>query len=202
MKALEENGIGRPSTYASIISTLQAREYVQLEGKAFIPSDVGMIVNRFLTEHFTRYVDYAFTAKLEDDLDAISRGEGEWVPLLAKFWGDFKPLIDEKMELYRGKQVSEARQIGTDPVSGKPVSARLGRFGPFVQIGTKEDEDKPRFASLRGSQRIDTITLADALELFKLPRNLGHLSSGEEVAVNIGRFGPYARLLIRQRSSP
>jgi DNA topoisomerase-1 len=192
VKTLEEYDIGRPSTYASIISTLQAREYVQLEGKAFIPSDVGMIVNRFLTEHFTRYVDYEFTAKLEDDLDAISRGEGEWVPLLAKFWGQFKPTVDEKMELSR-KEVSEARQIGTDPVSGKPVSARLGRFGPFVQIGTKEDADKPKFASLRGTQRIDTITLADALELFKLPRKLGNLPSGEEVEVNIGRFGPYAR---------
>ncbi|MDB5987511.1 MAG: topoisomerase [Nevskia sp.] len=192
VKTLEEYDIGRPSTYASIISTLQARDYVRLEGKAFTPSDVGMIVNRFLTEHFTRYVDYEFTAKLEDDLDAISRGEGEWVPLLAKFWGQFKPTVDEKMELSR-KEVSEARQIGTDPVSGKPVSARLGRFGPFVQIGTKEDTDKPRFASLRGSQRIDTISLADALELFKLPRKLGNLPGGEEVEVNIGRFGPYAR---------
>ncbi len=192
VKTLEEYDIGRPSTYASIISTLQARDYVRLEGKAFTPSDVGMIVNRFLTEHFTRYVDYEFTAKLEDDLDAISRGEGEWVPLLAKFWGQFKPTVDEKMELSR-KEVSEARQIGTDPVSGKPVSARLGRFGAFVQIGTKEDTDKPRFASLRGNQRIDTISLEDALELFKLPRKLGSLPTGEEVEVNIGRFGPYAR---------
>ncbi|HWY24849.1 MAG TPA: DNA topoisomerase I [Nevskia sp.] len=192
VKTLEEYDIGRPSTYASIISTLQAREYVTLDGKAFNPTDVGMIVNRFLTEHFTRYVDYAFTAKLEDELDAISRGEEEWVPLLARFWGEFKPMVDLKMELSRS-EVSEARQIGTDPVSGKPVSARLGRFGPFVQIGTKEDVDKPRFASLRGSQRIDTISLEQALELFKLPRKLGHLPTGEEVETNIGRFGPYAR---------
>jgi DNA topoisomerase I len=192
VKTLEEYDIGRPSTYASIISTLLAREYVMLDGKAFNPTDVGMIVNRFLTEHFTRYVDYEFTAKLEDELDAISRGEEEWVPLLARFWGDFKPTVDSKMELSRS-EVSEARQIGIDPVSGKPVSARLGRFGPFVQIGTKEDVDKPRFASLRGNQRIDTITLEQALELFKLPRKLGHLPTGEEVEVNIGRFGPYAR---------
>ena len=192
VKTLEEYDIGRPSTYASIISTLQAREYVTLDGKAFNPTDVGMIVNRFLTEHFTRYVDYAFTAKLEDELDAISRGEEEWVPLLARFWSDFKPMVDLKMELSRS-EVSEARQIGTDPVSGKPVSARLGRFGPFVQIGTKEDADKPRFASLRGSQRIDTITLEQAMELFKLPRKLGQLPTGEEVETNIGRFGPYAR---------
>ncbi|HEY0975174.1 MAG TPA: DNA topoisomerase, partial [Solimonas sp.] len=192
VKTLEEYDIGRPSTYASIISTLQARDYVRLDGKAFNPTDVGMIVNKFLTDHFTQYVDYEFTAHLEDDLDAVSRGEKQWQPLLAQFWQSFKPRIDEKMELSR-KEVSEARVIGTDPVSGKPVSARLGRFGPFVQIGTKDDSDKPRFASLRANQRIDTITLDDALALFRLPRKLGALPTGEEVDVNIGRFGPYAR---------
>ncbi len=197
VKTLEEYDIGRPSTYASIISTLQARDYVRLDGKAFMPTDVGMIVNRFLTEHFTRYVDYEFTAKLEDELDAISRGEAQWVPLLARFWADFKPTVDAKMELTR-QEVSEARQIGIDPASGKPVSARLGRYGPFVQIGVRSDDEnaeKPRFASLRGNQRIDTITLADALELFKLPRKLGELpATGEPVEINIGRFGPYARI--------
>lgn len=192
VKTLEEFDIGRPSTYASIISTLQAREYVRLDSKQFTPTDVGMIVNKFLTDHFTQYVDYEFTAKLEDDLDAVSRGEREWVPLLADFWGSFKPRVDEKMELTR-QEVSETRQIGIDPASGKPVSARLGRYGPFVQIGTKDDTDKPRFASLRANQRIDTITLADALALFQLPRRLGTLPNGEEVDVNIGRFGPYVR---------
>jgi len=197
VKTLEEFDIGRPSTYASIIATLQARDYVRLDGKAFTPTDVGMIVNRFLTEHFTRYVDYEFTAKLEDDLDAVSRGEQAWVPLLAKFWGIFKPMVDSKMELSRS-EVSETRVIGTEPVSGKPVTARLGRYGPFVQIGARSETDdpeaeKPRFASLRGNQRIDTITLEEALELFKLPRKLGALPSGEAVDVNIGRFGPYAR---------
>ena len=192
VKTLEEYDIGRPSTYASIIATLQGRDYVRLDGKAFSPTDVGMVVNRFLTEHFTQYVDYEFTAHLEDDLDAVSRGEKQWVPLLAEFWRDFKPRVDEKMELKR-EEVSQARQIGTDPVSGKPVSARIGRFGPFVQIGTKEDEDKPRFASLRGNQRIDTITLEQALELFKLPRKLGQTPDGFEVEANVGRFGPYIR---------
>ncbi len=192
VKTLEEYDIGRPSTYASIISTLLARDYVRLEGKAFWPSDVGMIVNKFLTEHFTQYVDYEFTAKLEDNLDAVSRGEKQWQPLLGEFWSQFKALVDEKQELSRS-EVSEARQIGTDPVSGKPISARLGRFGPFVQIGTKEDTDKPRFASLRANQRIDTITLDQALALFTLPRLIGNLPNGEEVAVNIGRFGPYVR---------
>ena len=192
VKTLEEYDIGRPSTYASIISTLQSREYVRLEGKQFTPTDVGMIVNRFLSEHFTQYVDYGFTARLEDELDEISRGEREWVPVLEEFWTTFKKRVDEKQELSR-KEVSEARVIGTDPTSGKPVSARLGRYGPFVQIGTKDDEDKPRFASLRATQRIDTITLEQALDLFKLPRKLGALATGEEVEVNIGRFGPYAR---------
>ena len=192
VKTLEEFDIGRPSTYASIISTLQAREYVRLDSKQFTPTDVGMIVNKFLTEHFTQYVDYEFTAKLEDDLDAVSRGEREWVPLMADFWGSFKPRVDEKMELTR-QEVSETRQIGIDPATGKPVSARLGRYGPFVQIGTKDDVDKPRFASLRANQRIDTVTLADALALFQLPRRLGTLENGEEVDVNIGRFGPYVR---------
>jgi len=192
VKTLEEYDIGRPSTYASIISTLLARDYVRLDGKAFVPTDVGMIVNKFLTDHFTRYVDYEFTAHLEDDLDAVSRGEKRWKPLLADFWQQFKQRVDEKQELSRS-EVAEARVLGTDPASGKPVAARLGRFGPFVQIGTKEDADKPRFASLRANQRIDTITLDDALALFALPRKLGQLPNGEEVEVNIGRFGPYVR---------
>ena len=192
MKTLEEFDIGRPSTYATIISTLQARDYVRLDSKQFTPTDVGMIVNKFLTDHFNQYVDYEFTARLEDDLDSVSRGEKAWQPLLADFWGSFKPRVDEKMELSR-QEVSEARQIGIDPETGKPVSARLGRFGPFVQIGTKDDPEKPRFASLRANQRIDTITLEDALALFQLPRRLGTLENGDEVKVNIGRFGPYVQ---------
>ena len=192
VKTLEEYDIGRPSTYASIISTLLARDYVRLDGRAFTPTDVGMIVNRFLTDHFTRYVDYKFTAALEDDLDAISRGEAEWVPLLARFWGDFQPIVISKMELSRS-EVAEARHLGIDPSSGKPVTTRLGRYGPFVQMGAKDDPEKPRFAALRPNQRIDTITLEDALALFQLPRHLGKLSSGQEVQVSVGRFGPYAR---------
>ncbi|HEY9546662.1 MAG TPA: DNA topoisomerase I, partial [Solimonas sp.] len=192
VKTLEEYDIGRPSTYASIISTLQARDYVRLEGKAFSPTDVGLIVNKFLTDHFTQYVDYEFTANLEDELDAVSRGEQQWKPLLAKFWGSFKPRVDEKMELSR-TEISEDRQLGIDPVSGRPVSARLGRYGPCVQIGKRDDEEKPRFASLRATQRIDTVTLDEALALFRLPRKLGFLPDGDEIEVNIGRFGPYVR---------
>ena len=192
VKTLEEYDIGRPSTYASIIGTLQQREYVRMEGKAFWPTDVGMIVNRFLTDHFSRYVDYDFTARLEDDLDAVSRGEKTVQPLLASFWQDFAQRVEEKKDLARS-EVNEGRTLGTDPVSGKPVSARLGRYGPFVQIGTRDDEEKPKFASLRANQRIDTITLEDALELFKLPRHVGSTDDGTEIVVNIGRFGPYAR---------
>jgi DNA topoisomerase I len=193
VKTLEEFDIGRPSTYATIISTLVARNYVLMEGKAFVPTDTGMIVNRFLTEHFTHYVDYKFTAHFEDELDEISRGEREWVPVLQEFWDDFKPTVDEKMELKR-EDVSEIRQLGNDPASGKPVSARLGRFGPFVQMGTKDDPEKPRFAALRPGLRLDTITLAQALELFKLPRKVGVTPEGEEVTANIGRFGPYVKI--------
>ena len=193
VKALEEHGIGRPSTYASIISTLRNREYVEAESKRFIPTDVGRIVNHFLTEHFTRYVDYDFTARLEDGLDEISRGERDWVPLLDDFWGPFHQLVQHKDETVTREQAAQARQLGTDPKSGKPVSVRLGRYGPFVQIGTKDDEDKPKFAGLRPGQKMNQITLEEALELFKLPRKLGETPEGEKVSASIGRFGPYVR---------
>ena len=192
VKTLEEYGIGRPSTYASIIQTLLNREYVYLDARRFRPTDVGRAVARFLSGHFTRYVDYDFTAKLEDELDAVSRGEQEWVPLMARFWKPFKALVDEKSESVDRSEATGARVLGEDPASGKPISVRLGRFGPFAQIGTKEDEDKPRFASLRPGQSIHTITLAEALELFKLPRTLG-MDGEEEVTVAIGRFGPFAK---------
>lgn len=192
VKTLEEYGIGRPSTYASIISTLQDRGYAELENKRFIPTDVGRVVNRFLTDHFTRYVDYDFTAKLEDELDAISRGEMQWVPFLDTFWGPFNQLVGDKANISRD-EVAQARVLGSDPATGKEVSVRLGRFGPFVQIGTRDDEDKPRFAGLLPGQRMDTISLEEGLELFKLPRDLGETPDGEKVSANIGRFGPYVR---------
>jgi len=193
VKALEEHGIGRPSTYASIIQVLQNREYVYLDSRRFKPSDVGRAVSNFLTSHFTRYVDYDFTAKLEDELDAVSRGEEAWVPLMERFWLPFKQQVDEKTESVDRNEATGARELGTDPKSGKPVSVRLGRYGPFAQIGTKEDEDKPTFASLRPGQSMHTISLADALELFKLPRKLGQAENGEEVSVAIGRFGPFVK---------
>ena len=193
VKALEEYGIGRPSTYASIIATLKNREYVEMDGKRFIPTDIGRIVNSFLTEHFTQYVDYDFTAKLEDDLDEVSLGHKDWVPLLDQFWKPFKALCDDKETSVTREQVAQARELGLDPKSGKPVSVRMGRFGPFVQIGTKDDEEKPKFAGLRPGQKMNDIDLETALELFKLPRKLGETPDGLPVSASIGRFGPYVR---------
>ena len=193
VKSLEEYGIGRPSTYAAIIYTLRQREYVVVDGKRFMPTDVARIVNRFLTRHFSDYVDYDFTAKLEDALDAVSRGEKEWVPLMQDFWRPFEKKVKDKDENVSRSEVAQARELGTDRQSGRPVSVRLGRYGPYAQLGTKDDEEKPKFAGLRPGQRIDTITFDEAMELFKLPRALGETEAGEEVVVNIGRFGPYVR---------
>ena len=194
VKALEEYGIGRPSTYASIIQVLLNRDYVILDARRFRPTDVGRAVGKFLSGHFSQYVDYDFTAKLEDELDAVSRGEEDWVPLLEKFWKPFKATVDDKSETVDRSEATGARELGTDPKSGKPVQVRLGRYGPFAQIGTKDDEDKPRFASLRAGQSMHTITLEDALELFKLPRTLGLDEAGEEVTVGVGRFGPFVKI--------
>lgn len=192
VKALEEHGIGRPSTYASIIQTLLNREYVFLDARRFRPSDVGRAVAKFLSAHFTQYVDYDFTARLEDELDEVSRGEAEWVPLLEKFWKPFSKTVEEKGESVERSEASGSRVLGVDPKSGKPISVRLGRYGPFAQIGTAEDEDKPKFASLRGGQSMHTITLDEAIKLFDLPRTLGE-SKGETVTVAVGRFGPFAK---------
>jgi len=193
VKALEEYGIGRPSTYASIISTLRDRGYVDIESRRFTATDIGKIVSRFLTQYFTTYVDYDFTAKMEDSLDAVSTGEQEWVPLLEKFWKPFITLVKHTETSVSREEVAQARDLGKDPASGKPMSVRMGRFGPFVQIGTKDDADKPRFAGLRAGQKMDAITHTEALELFKLPRKLGLTAGGEEITTNTGRFGPYVK---------
>jgi len=193
VKTLEEYGIGRPSTYASIIGTLQNREYVTLEKRRFEPTDIGKIVNRFLSNHFTQYVDYEFTAKMEDSLDEISRGEKDWIPLMEGFWSEFSDQVEEKNESVSREEVIQARTLGTDPKSGKPLSVRMGRYGPYAQIGTKDDEEKPTFAGLRPGQKLDTITFEEAIELFKLPRTMGETPEGEKITIAIGRFGPYAK---------
>ena len=193
VKAMEEYGIGRPSTYAAIMSTLVRRQYTELENRRFRPTDTGRVVERFLENHFNEYVDYEFTARLEDELDEVSRGELDWVPLLRSFWKPFKDRVTLKGEEVDPRDAKGTRVLGTDPKSGKPISVRVGRFGPHAQIGTRDDEDKPTFAGLREGQSLETITLEEALELFKLPRELGKTPEGEEVFAAIGRFGPYIR---------
>jgi len=193
VKALEEHGIGRPSTYASIISTLKDREYVDMDGRRFIPTDIGKIVNNFLSANFGEYVDYGFTAAMEDELDAVSRGEEPWTDPLQKFWQPFIDRVEHIEKNVSRDEAAQSRELGTDLESGKPISVRMGRFGPFVQIGTRDDEDKPRFAGLRPGQSMDRITLPEALQLFQLPRKLGTNAEGEALEANIGRFGPYIK---------
>lgn len=221
VKKLEELGIGRPSTYAPTISTIQnrnyiekgsvdgvERDYVQLTLKAekisekkltetvgsdkgkLVPTDVGMVVNDFLVNHFSSILDYNFTAKVEQDFDDIAEGNEEWTKMMKDFYSDFHPhVLDVAQNAER--EVGE-RILGEDPVTGKPVSVRLGKFGPMVQMGSVEDEEKPKFASLSPDQTLDSVTFEEAMELFKLPKELGEYE-GEKVEVNNGRFGPYVR---------
>ena len=138
-------------------------------------------------------MEYGFTAAMEDELDAVSRGEEDWTTPLEKFWKPFIHQVEKIEKTVTREQVAQARELGKDPATGKPVTVRMGRFGPFVQIGTKDDEEKPRFAGLRPGQKMDHITLADAMELFKLPRTLGETAAGETIVTNVGRFGPYVK---------
>ncbi len=193
VKSLEEHGIGRPSTYASIISTLKDREYVDMDARRFIPTDIGKIVSNFLSVHFGEYFDYGYTSAMEDELDAVSRGEENWIEPLTKFWQPFKDLIDHTEKNVTRDEAAQSRALGFDPISGKPMSVRMGRFGPFVQIGTKEDIDKPKFAGLRPGQKMDLIKFDEAVLLFQLPRKLGENAEGELLEANIGRFGPYIK---------
>ena len=217
---MEELGIGRPSTYAPTISTIQQREYVvkgdkkgeerkytidTLSGQQvttktkkemagsekgkLIPTDVGTVVNDFLMEHFPSIMDYNFTANVEQDFDAIAEGKEDWHKMLKTFYKDFEPTVEKTIKT-RSEHKAGERILGDDPKTGKPVSVKIGRYGPVVQIGTADDEEKPRFAQMPKSLSIETITLDEALELFKLPRTLGELD-GEVVTVGAGRFGPY-----------
>ncbi|WP_104382158.1 type I DNA topoisomerase [Sphingobacterium sp. HMA12] len=221
VKKLEELGIGRPSTYAPTISTIQNRGYVVKEeregrsrdyrvltlenaelkavtkteitgaekGKMF-PTDIGIVVNDFLVEHFNGIVDFHFTANVEKEFDDIAHGLTEWTKMLHDFYGPFHSEVEDTLE--NADRANNERELGIDPVSGKPVSVRIGKFGPLVQIGSPDDEEKPRFASLRKGQMIETITFEDAMELFKLPKKVG-IFEDKEMTVAIGRFGPYIR---------
>ena len=195
VKKLESEGIGRPSTYAPTISTIQAREYVtKTEDNKLIPTQTGEIVNSFLVDHFSDIVDLGFTAKIEEEFDEIAAGKIAWEQVMKDFYGNFKKTIDEKENSVSKEDYLQVKELGIDPKSGKPVSARVGRFGPFVQIGTKDDEEKPKFVAIPDNLNMDTITLDEALFLFNLPRVVGKTQTGDEIKANIGRFGPYLQV--------
>lgn len=225
VKKLEELGIGRPSTYAPTIHTIQARGYVEkkdLEGMPrniteikleqgrvasdttevitgadrgkLVPTSIADVVTDFLVKYFPSIVDYDFTAKVEADFDDIEEGKQTWSDMIADFYKGFHPLVEKSEDISR-QEVSQARELGTDPASGEPIMARYGRYGPMLQKGRTEDESKkPAFAPLPQDTTIDTVTLEQALEMFKLPRSVGQTEDGQEIKANIGRFGPYIQV--------
>lgn len=220
VKKMEELGIGRPSTYAPTISTIQQRDYVQrgdkkgeersytllqLKGKQvtqktrkeivgsekgkLLPTDIGMVVNDFLMEHFKNIMDYNFTAKVEQDFDKIAEGGERWTDMMKQFYNSFEPVVEETMNSRQQHKAGE-RLLGNDPKTGRPVFVKIGRFGPVVQIGSADDREKPMFAQLPKEQSMETITIDEAMELFKLPREIGEYE-GKPVTIGAGRFGPY-----------
>ena len=219
VKKLEELGIGRPSTYAPTISTIIKRTYVEKRDKEgtprsfrvlklkdgavssltdtentgaekskLFPSDLGLVVTDFLKQHFDDIMDYSFTARIEEEFDEVASGKMQWNKMIDAFYVPFKKDIDTTIET--AERISGERELGVDPVSGKKLLVRMGRYGPMAQIGEQNDDPKPRFAKLKNTQSIETISFDEALELFKLPRILGEFE-GSDVSVNIGRFGPY-----------
>jgi DNA topoisomerase-1 len=222
VKKLEELGIGRPSTYAPTISTIIKRSYVEKrdkegtqrnirivklskentinkvtvtentgaeKGKLF-PTDLGLVVTDFLNQHFDKVMDYSFTANIEEEFDKIAEGHLQWNKMVGEFYKPFHDSVEHTLE--NAERAKGERELGIDSESGKPVIARMGRYGPMVQIGNAVDEEKPRFAKLKATQSIETITLEEAMDLFKLPLNLGEYE-GKEVSANVGRFGPYIK---------
>ena len=195
VKKMESEGIGRPSTYAPTISTIQDRGYVEVtREKQLKPTSIGEVVTDFLTNHFSEIVNLGFTAKLERNFDRIANGEEEWVEMMSVFYQPFHERVIEKDGSVSRSEVLKRRELGTDPESGKPVSVSIGRYGPMVQIGTREDEEKPRFASLPDNLNLNEVSFEEAMECFALPRMLGKYENGEEIIVNNGRFGPYVKL--------
>ena len=222
VKKLEELGIGRPSTYAPTISTILKRGYVEKRDKdgvqrnfcvfvlrddqiqkksetentgaeksKLFPTDLGLVVTDFLKQYFDDIMDYGFTARIEEEFDEVAQGKMKWSNMLNDFYSPFKKDVENTIET--AERIKGERELGTDPQSGKPVIARMGRYGPMVQIGAADEEEKPKFARLKRNQSIETISLTEALELFKLPLTLGEYE-GQEVSVNVGRFGPYIKL--------
>ncbi len=224
VKRMEEMGIGRPSTYAPTISTIQDRGYVEktdkegtprdiqiveLTGQGIVeriqtemtgaersklfPTPIGELVTDFLVKHFPSIVDFQFTAKVEQDFDEIEEGKTSWNIMISEFYTPFHKTVESAADISR-EEASGARELGKDPKSGKPVIARMGRYGLMLQIGEAEDEEKPRFAPMPVGRKVDTVTLEEALEQFKLPRDLGQTPAGESISANIGRFGPYVKV--------
>ena len=191
VKKLESEGIGRPSTYAPTISTIQQREYIiKTEDKKLAPTAIGEVVDEFLKEHFPGIVDLGFTARVEEEFDEIAEGKIKWTQVMDEFYGDFSKTIKDKEETAERKTV-KPRILGVDPKTGKEISARVGKFGPFVQVGDKDDEEKPKFVSIPKDKTVENITLEEAIALLALPRDLGINEEGYKITANIGRFGPY-----------
>lgn len=193
VKILEEHGIGRPSTYAPTIATIQERGYVEKIDRKLKPTDLAFLVNDLLVDHFPKVVDYKFTAKLEDDFDEIAEGKMKWQAMLKDFYSPFIANLKEKEESVKKEEVLSVHELGTDPKTKKPVYVRAGRFGPFVQLGSKDDEEKPKFASLRPGQTMKDVSLEEALHLLSLPRKFKE-EDGKDVIVDNGRFGPYIKV--------
>lgn len=194
VKAMEEKGIGRPSTYAPTISTIIDRNYVNLVDRKLKPTDIGIVVNDLLTEHFSQILDYNFTAQMENKLDEIAEGKRDWPPVINDFYEPFAKILTEKENTISKTDIMPTRELGVDPKTAKPISVRVGRFGPYVQLGTKDDEEKPKFASLLPGQMIEDITFNDALSLLALPREVGTTEQGEKILAGFGRFGPYLKV--------
>ncbi len=195
VKTLEEYGIGRPSTYAPTIATIEARNYVERnDNKRLQPLSAAFLVNDLLVEHFPDIVDYTFTAKVEDSFDKIALGKIDWHKMIKEFYVPFHKNLEEKEESIDREDVVQMRELGIDPESGKPIYTRVGRYGPFVQKGSKDDEEKPQFASLEKGQTTENITLEQALVLLSLPRKVGQDADGNDVIANRGRFGPYVQV--------
>ena len=190
VKKLESEGIGRPSTYAPTISTIQSRGYVEgNKDKRLQPTDMGEIVNDFLVKHFPNIVDLGFTSHIEDDFDEIAQGKNAWKDMIKEFYLPFKTLVEEKGEVDRS-----SRKLGIDPDTGREVSVRVGKYGSYVQVGVAEEEDKPLFASIPPTRSMFEITLEDALTFFELPRTVGQTDKGDDVLVNVGKYGPYVQI--------
>ncbi len=203
VKKLEAEGIGRPSTYAPTISVIQDRKYVEKTPEGRLkPTDIGEVVNDFLTHHFAEIVNPGFTAKMERNFDRIANGEEDWVATMGGFYFPFHQRIDEKEKSVTRAEAIQARVLGVDPKSGREVSVRIGRFGPMVQIGTKDDEEKPKFASIPEGRSMHELSLEDALGCFALPRDLGENPEGQPISVGRGRFGPYVKVGSAYHSLP